>query len=75
MNRRFWTACIVLQVLSVPWYLPAALAERLWWGVPFWCWVTVGCYAATAGLCIGCMDRLWREAAWQGEDPSRPRER
>lgn len=40
----------VLYVASVPWYRPADPDPPLWFGLPHWVTVAVGCYFAAAVL-------------------------
>ena len=40
----------LLYALSVPWYREAGQAPALWWGLPDWVAVALGCYAAAAVL-------------------------
>lgn len=40
----------LLYILSVPWYRTPGVAPEIWWGLPDWVAVSVGCYVAVAIL-------------------------
>ena len=40
----------VLYLLSVPWYRSAGEAPKIWFGLPDWVAVAIGCYVAVAVL-------------------------
>ena len=49
--RRALLATIVgLYVLSIPWYREGGDAPAIWWGLPDWVAVALGCYVAIAVL-------------------------
>ena len=54
MNATVRRICLgligVLYVLSVPWYRAPDAAPPLWFGLPNWVAVAVGCYVAIACL-------------------------
>jgi hypothetical protein len=37
-------------VISIPWYRPTGEPVAIWWGLPDWVTVAIGCYAAVAVL-------------------------
>ena len=39
-----------LYVLSIPWYRATGEPAAIWWGLPDWVTVAIGCYAAVAVL-------------------------
>ena len=41
---------VVLYVISVPWYREAGAAPAIWFGLPDWVAVALGCYLAAAAL-------------------------
>ena len=40
----------VLYVISIPWYREAGEAPAIWFGLPDWVAVALGCYLAAAAL-------------------------
>jgi hypothetical protein len=54
MARRFRLLLIaligVLYLISVPWYREAGEAPAIWFGLPDWVAVALGCYLAAAAL-------------------------
>ena len=61
-TRHGWflpTVAIIL-ILSVPWYLPRGVGDRLVRGLPLWAWITVVCAAALAVVTSWASLRLWR---------------
>ena len=40
----------LLYVVSIPWYRATGEPAAIWWGLPDWVAVAVGCYAAVAVL-------------------------
>jgi hypothetical protein len=40
----------VLYVVSIPWYRAKGPGPDLWWGLPDWVAVALGCYAGVAVL-------------------------
>ena len=45
-----WIAIGVLFVLSVPWYRETGSPVALWFGLPDWVAVAIGCYVGVAVL-------------------------
>ena len=39
-----------LYVVSIPWYREPAAPVEVWWGLPDWVAVALGCYVAIAVL-------------------------
>jgi hypothetical protein len=54
MARRFRLVLIaligVLYLISIPWYREAGEAPAIWFGLPDWVAVALGCYLAAATL-------------------------
>lgn len=50
VRRALLLAIALLYGLSVPWYRSSADPVAVWWGLPDWVAVAVGCYAAVAVL-------------------------
>ena len=50
LRRILLGAIAGLYVLSIPWYRETAASPDLWWGLPDWVAVAVGCYGAVAVL-------------------------
>ncbi len=65
-HRWFLPAVAAILAVSVPWYLPDAVGNRLIGGLPLWTWVTVICGAALAGLTAYASLRLWRDGGDDG---------
>ena len=40
----------LLYALSIPWYRDGGAAPQLWWGLPDWVAVALGCYVGVALL-------------------------
>ncbi len=59
-HRWFLPTVVVILTLSVPWYLPSELGDRLVGGLPLWTWITVVCAAALAAVTAWASLRLWR---------------
>ena len=59
-HRWFLPTVVVILVLSVPWYLPAKIGDRLVGGLPLWTWITVVCATALAAVTAWASLRLWR---------------
>ena len=59
-HRWFLPVVVVILILSVPWYLPPEVGDRLVGGLPLWTWITVACSAALATLTAWASLRLWR---------------
>ena len=59
-HRWFLPAVAVILILSVPWYLPREIGDRLLAGLPLWTWITVVCGTALAALTAWASLRLWR---------------
>lgn len=48
-----WALLLVmalLYALSIPWYRRTGEPVTIWWGLPDWVAVAIGCYAAVAVL-------------------------
>ena len=58
-HRWFLPAVLTILTLSVPWYLPHELGDRLVGGLPLWTWITVVCSAALATVTAWASLRLW----------------
>jgi hypothetical protein len=56
-NRRIRRALLatigLLYAVSVPWYRSAEPSPQLWWGLPDWVTLALGCYVAIAFLNAG----------------------
>lgn len=50
VRRVLLLAIGLLYVFSVPWYRSTGDPVAVWWGLPDWVAVAVGCYAAVAVL-------------------------
>lgn len=49
--RALLLVCIVaLYLLSIPWYRTGGATPEIWWGLPDWVAVALGCYVAIAVL-------------------------
>jgi len=59
-HRWFLPTVVVILVLSVPWYLPSEIGDRLVSGLPLWTWITVVCGTALAAVTAWASLRLWR---------------
>jgi hypothetical protein len=55
----------VLYLLSVPWYRTGGAAPEIWFGLPDWVAVAIGCYAAVAVL--NCL--AWLRTEIPDRDP------
>jgi len=55
-----------LYALSIPWYRETGEAPALWWGLPDWVAVALGCYVGAAVLNA----LAWRHT--EIEDPDAP---
>ena len=56
-----WLVLVLLFAGSIPWYLPAGGAPRIWLGLPFWVVLSVGFTVAIALFAVISMHRHWRE--------------
>ena len=63
-HRWFLPAVVAILIVSVPWYLPPSVGDRLALGLPVWTWVTILCGLALAVVTAFASLRLWRD----GED-------
>ncbi len=70
-HRWFLPAVVVILIVSVPWYLPPSVGDRLAGGLPVWTWVTILCGLALAAVTAFASLRLWRDGADEagGDDP------
>jgi hypothetical protein len=50
LRRLLLLAILLLYVLSIPWYRTATEQPVLWWGLPDWVAMALGCYVAVAIL-------------------------
>ncbi|MEN8184909.1 MAG: hypothetical protein ABFS46_20500 [Myxococcota bacterium] len=50
LRRVLLTGIAALYVLSIPWYREGGGPSELWWGLPDWVAVALGCYAVAALL-------------------------
>ena len=60
-HRWFLPSVAVILILSVPWYLPREVGDRLVGGLPLWTWITVACAAVLSALMAWASLRLWRD--------------
>jgi len=69
--RHWWflPAVVVILILSVPWYLPPAVGDRLVGGLPLWTWITVACAVGLAVVTAWASLGLWRNDADDGDEP------
>jgi hypothetical protein len=61
LHRRLWIwlVYLLLFALSVPWYLPADEAPRLWLGLPYWVVISLLAVLAIAGFTAWVLQRHW----------------
>ena len=57
--RAFLPVLAGLLVLNVPWYLPAAMAERRFWGLPLFAWIALATSVAISALVAIAALRHW----------------
>jgi hypothetical protein len=50
LRRGLLVAIALLYVLSIPWYREGGAQPAIWWGLPDWVAVALGCYGAIAVL-------------------------
>ena len=50
LRRALLLTIALLYVLSIPWYRATGEAPAIWWGLPDWVAVAIGCYVAVAVL-------------------------
>ncbi len=62
-HRWFLPAVVVILIVSVPWYLPSSVGDRLALGLPIWTWVTIVCGLALAVVTAFASLRLWRDGS------------
>ncbi len=60
-HRWFLPAVVAILIVSVPWYLPPSVGDRLALGLPVWTWVTILCGLALAVVTAFASLRLWRD--------------
>ena len=73
-HRWFLPAVVAILVVSVPWYLPSSVGDRLALGLPVWTWITILCGLLLAVVTAFASLRLWRDGGAgaygeQGQDP------
>lgn len=67
--RALWLIYLVLLVLSVPWYWPAASGSVLVFGIPIWALVSLLCFLIGAIVTALVIQRVWQvELDAQAED-------
>ena len=62
-HRWFLPTVVVILIVSVPWYLPPSVGDRLAGGLPVWTWITILCGLALAGVTAFASLRLWRDGS------------
>lgn len=62
-HRWFLPAVVAILVVSVPWYLPSSVGDRLVGGLPVWTWVTIVCGLALAAVTAYASLQLWRDGS------------
>ena len=62
-HRWFLPAVVAILIVSVPWYLPSSVGDRLALGLPVWTWVTILCGLALAMVTAFASLRLWRDGS------------
>ncbi len=67
-HRWFLPAAAAVLAVSVPWYLPSSIGDRLVSGLPVWTWITIGCGLILAAITAFASLRLWRDGADREED-------
>ncbi|MCY3928922.1 MAG: hypothetical protein OXG81_11675 [Acidobacteria bacterium] len=75
-HRWFLPAVVAILVVSVPWYLPSSIGDRLALGLPVWTWITIFCGLLLAVVTAFASIRLWRDGGAdadgeQGQDAER----
>jgi hypothetical protein len=50
LRRALLLGIAFLYVLSIPWYRATGEPAAIWWGLPDWVAVAIGCYVAVAVL-------------------------
>ena len=60
-HRWFLPAVVAILIVSVPWYLPSSVGDRLALGLPVWTWITILCGLALAMVTAFASLRLWRD--------------
>ena len=71
--RWFLPVVLAILVVSVPWYLPSAIGDRLALGLPVWTWITILCGLLLAVVTAFASLRLWRDGGTgeQAQNPER----
>jgi hypothetical protein len=67
-RRVLLVAIAALYVLSIPWYRVPGAEPTVWFGLPDWVAVAVGCYAAVAVL--NAFAWLWTDVSDGEADPT-----
>ena len=62
-HRWFLPAVVAILIVSVPWYLPSSVGDRLALGLPIWTWVTIVCGLFLAAVTAFASLRLWRDGS------------
>ena len=62
-HRWFLPAVVAILIVSVPWYLPSSVGDRLALGLPVWTWVTIVCGLFLAAVTAFASLRLWRDGS------------
>ena len=62
-HRWFLPAVVAILIVSVPWYLPPSVGDRLALGLPVWTWVTILCGLLLAVVTSFASLRLWRDGS------------
>lgn len=62
-HRWFLPAVVAILIVSVPWYLPPSVGDRLAGGLPVWTWITILCGLALALVTAFASLRLWRDGS------------
>ena len=50
LRRALLLIIALLYVVSIPWYRATGEPTAIWWGLPDWVAVAIGCYVAVAVL-------------------------
>ncbi len=60
-RRWYIPTLLLLVVLSVPWYWKAGVLGALYFGMPAWIWISLGCTLGVSALtALGAL-RFWRD--------------
>ncbi|MEM7411753.1 MAG: hypothetical protein AAF430_16095 [Myxococcota bacterium] len=50
LRRLLLTGVVLLYILSIPWYRESGAEPAIWFGLPDWVAVAIGCYVGAAIL-------------------------